>query len=162
MFNRILANSRYLILLPVILSLVGAIAVLVYSSVATFSSVIAFFQSNDYSAQGLKDVAVAALTLIDLILLGTVLYIVALGLYELFIDPHLPTPEWLHIESLDSLKEKLIGTITVLLLVSFLAAVTDWKTGADIAFYSIAIGAVIAAVALLLWVQGTTKDRGEK
>jgi len=58
-----------------------------------------------------KLLAVAFTQLIDTFLLGTVLYIVAIGLYELFIDPQIKTPAWLEIRSIDDLKERLLGTV---------------------------------------------------
>ena len=50
----------------------------------------------------------------DIILLGTVLYIVALGLYQLFIDHNLALPRWLKVNDLTDLKRDLIGVVVVL------------------------------------------------
>src|SRR2546430_666113 len=84
--------------------------------------------------------------MIDLFLLGTVLYIVALGLYELFIDDRLPMPAWLLIQDLDDLKNKLIGVVIVLLGVTFLGKVVTWDGDRNILFFGGASALVIIAL----------------
>ena len=61
-----------------------------------------------------KHLAVVFIELTDAFLLGTVLYIIALGLYQLFIDSSLPLPGWLRVNTIDQLKSKLVGVIVVL------------------------------------------------
>jgi uncharacterized membrane protein YqhA len=87
-------------------------------------------------------------TMIDLFLLGTVLYIVAIGLYELFVDPGLPMPGWLRITTLDDLKERLLGVVGVLLAVTFLGSAVTWDGSADI--LGLAVGAVLGVVSLTI------------
>ena len=88
------------------------------------------------------------MTIIDLFLLGTVLYIVAVGLYELFVDPGLPMPPWLRIATLDDLKERLLGVVVVLLAVTFLGSAVTWDGSANILALGLAVGAVVGAVTL--------------
>ena len=83
-----------------------------------------------------------------MLLLGTVLYIVALGLYDLFVDPGLPVPAWLHICSLDDLKSKPTQVIVVLLGVTFLGAAVEWDGGTDILELGVAVALVITALGL--------------
>ena len=66
---------------------------------------------------------------IDLYLIGTVFYITALGLYELFIDDQVPTPGWLHITHLNDLKGKLLGVAVVIMAVLFLGHLVSWDGG---------------------------------
>ena len=72
-----------------------------------------------------------------------VLYIVALGLYDLFIDDKLPMPSWLVIRDIDDLKEKLIGVVIVLLAVTFLSNVVTWNGNPNIVALGAAIGLVL-------------------
>ena len=67
--------------------------------------------------------------MIDLYLIGLVLIIFALGLYQLFIDPDLFLPEWLNTPSLDTLKERLMVIVIVLLPIIFLGHVSTAKNG---------------------------------
>jgi uncharacterized membrane protein YqhA len=124
--------------------------VLVY---AFFAGVIDAFGDaiqHEFDADGAKHVSVEVISLVDLFLLGTVLYVVAVGLYQLFINPRLPTPRWLKIHDLDDLKERLLATIVVLLAVSFLGYVVTWDGSLHLLGAGAAIGVVLIAISLLL------------
>jgi uncharacterized membrane protein YqhA len=85
---------------------------------------------------------------LDTFLLATVCYIMALGLYELFVDDRLELPGWLTIRTLDDLKNKLTSVIIVLMSVIFLGHVVSWDGERDL----LRIGAPIALViAALTW-----------
>ena len=94
--------------------------------------------------------------MIDLFLLGTVLYIFSVGLYELFIDQGLPMPGWLRITTLDDLKERLLGVVAVLLAVTFLGSAVTWKGGTDILALGLAIGVVLFVVSLTIAIMART------
>jgi uncharacterized membrane protein YqhA len=98
-----------------------------------------------------KHMAVDFIELIDVFLLGTVLYIIALGLYELFVDPALPMPGWLKIRDLDELKERVI---IVLLGVTFLGSAVTWQGQDGFLGFGVAIAAVIGVLGLVLWITG--------
>jgi uncharacterized membrane protein YqhA len=149
LLRSLLAGSRFFIAIAVLGSYVAAVAVIVYGGITVYDVVRDAF-SHHIDAKGAKALAVEAIELIDIFLLGTVLYIVALGLYELFIDADLPMPPWLRIATLDDLKEKLIGVVIVLLGVSFLGKVATWESGHDIAYFGGAIAVVILALAAFL------------
>ena len=88
--------------------------------------------------------------LIELFLLGTVLYIIALGLYQLFIDRDIYLPPWLEIRTIDNLKERLLSTVVVMLAVSFLGFVVTWDGTMNILALGVAIGLVLASLAYIL------------
>ncbi len=90
---------------------------------------------------------VESIELADLILLAVALYIIALGLFELFIAP-VPMPAWLTITSLDDLKSKLINIVVVALGVSFFGQVVTWDGVTNLLTLGLAIGAVIVALAI--------------
>ena len=99
----------------------------------------------------------------DLFLLGTVFYIIALGLYELFIDTNIRVPSWLEIKTLDDLKDKLIGVVIVVLAVLFLGQVVSWNGQKDLLGYGVAIALVIAALTYFLRLKiGTKSQAGAK
>ena len=150
MLRRTLAGSRYLVLIAVIGSFLASIIVLIYGGLTVVSIGFEAVTHATFTTTGAKYLAVECIEVIDLFLLGTVLYIVALGLYELFIDANLPTPPWLVITNLDDLKAKLTGVITVLLAVTFLANVVEWGGNTSILALGIAIGLVLFALGYLL------------
>lgn len=148
--GEVLASGRYFILLAIVGSFITSCAVLVY---AFFAGVIDAFGDaiqHEFDADGAKHVSVEVISLVDLFLLGTVLYVVAVGLYQLFINPRLPTPRWLKIHDLDDLKERLLATIVVLLAVSFLGYVVTWDGSLHLLGAGAAIGVVLIAISLLL------------
>jgi uncharacterized membrane protein YqhA len=149
MFKRILAGSRYFVILAVVGSFVSSVAVLIYGVFIVATTILHTFTQPEFSEEGARELSVGMIGTIDLFLLGTVLYIIALGLYELFIDDTLVMPKWLKIDTLDELKEKLIGVIVVLLLVTFLAQVSLWRGDTNIIAYGGAIALVLFALAAL-------------
>lgn len=151
--NKLLSNSRYIILLAVLCCLVAAISLLVIAGIETAQLVVKSFTIN-LDSIAIKMIAFTFIEVIDILLLASVFYITALGLYELFIDENLPTPGWLHITHLDDLKSKLIGVVIVILLVLFLGQVVNWDGERNIIFLGVAIAFVIAAIALFQARQG--------
>ncbi len=150
MLRRILAGSRYLVIIAVIGSFLASVTVLIYGDIAVFGIIFDVVTHGVFTAAESKHLSVESVEVIDLFLLGTVLYIVALGLYELFIDERLPTPSWLVITSLDDLKAKIIGVIIVLLAVTFLAEVVSWNGNTNILYLGLAVGLVLFALGYIL------------
>jgi uncharacterized membrane protein YqhA len=146
----LLSLGRYFILLAIVGSFITSCVVLTF---AFFVGVVGSFSDavqHEFDAEGAKHVSVAVISLVDLFLLGTVLYVVAVGLYQLFVSPRLPTPSWLKIDDLDDLKERLLATIVVLLAVSFLGYVVTWDGGWSLLAVGAAVGIVLVAISLLL------------
>ena len=149
--RRILASSRYFIVVAVLGSFAASATALAYGGLATAAVIVQTFGSGDLFQKGaVKVLQVELVTIIDLFLLGTVLYIIAVGLYELFVDPGLPMPPWLRITSLDDLKERLLGVVAVLLAVTFLGSAVTWDGSANILAFGLAIGVVLGVVSLTI------------
>jgi uncharacterized membrane protein YqhA len=146
--RNILAGSRYLIIIAVLGSLVGSIIVLGYGAITVVGVLITiFFNRNHFTTEEAKIVAASSVELIDLFLLSTILYIVSLGLYRLFIDSNLPLPDWLIITDLNDLKERILGVIIVLLAISFLGYVVEWHFGDySIVALGLAVGLVLFSI----------------
>ncbi len=160
MLRSILGASRYVIALAVLGTFLCAMTMIVYG-VFTVYTIIDDAVSHDVSVHGARALAISSIELIDLFLLGTVVYIVALGLYELFIDDQLPMPKWLQISDLDELKEKLIGVIIVLLGVSFLGTIVEWEGGHDIFYFGAAIALVITSLGIFVRVNDMERNERE-
>jgi uncharacterized membrane protein YqhA len=150
MLRNILAGSRYLFMIAIPGIFLASIAVFVYGGITVVIVLFGAFAHGAFTVDGAKRLSIQCIELIDLFLLGAVLYITSLGLYELFIDDTLPMPDWLIITSLDDLKERLIGVVIVLLAVSFLGFVVNWDNTTPILALGVAIGIVIFALAYLL------------
>ena len=90
----------------------------------------------------------------DAMLLGSVLIIVGLGLFQLFVDSRIALPAWLRVSTLEELKAKLLGVVAVLISVSFVGFVVEYEGEADVLEFGLAIAAVIVAVAIFLAISG--------
>ena len=95
-------------------------------------------------------VTVYAFKILDLFLLGTILYIVALGLGALFLGAEAALPHWFEVSELRDPKRVLAQSVVVVMLVSSLGDVLDWEKGSDIVYVGGGIAMVIAAVAFML------------
>lgn len=145
---KLFAWTRWLIVAAVLASLLLATVLLAYAAVAAVGITWDVATDLSFTSKGTKELSIQVIEMVDAILLGTVVYIVALGLYELFIDSETPVPDWLDIDTLDDLKSKLVGVVVVLLAVSFLRFATAWDGGSSILYLGAGIALVIAALAL--------------
>lgn len=154
-FMRFLASSRYLIFIAVLGTLIGATTLLFYGAAETVGLIRQLFDPAGDSLKA-KALILAFIELTDLFLLATVLYVIGIGLFELFIDDRLDLPNWLEIHDLDDLKEKLIGVLIVVMAVLFLGQVVTWDGERNLLPYGAAIALVIAS---LTWF---VKQKGKK
>ena len=159
MLSRILASSRYLILIAVLGSLGAFIALLIAGALQIGRTIFYAITEPNITSKGLKALALSFIEIIDVFLLATVFYIVALGLYELFIDTDIVVPSWLSIQDLDDLKNKLVSVVVVVLGVLFLGRALEWQ-GDDILPYGITVALVIAALSYFLS-QKSKKSKSE-
>ncbi|MEG4628431.1 YqhA family protein [Microcoleus sp. AR_TQ3_B6] len=149
MLHRILARSRYLMLIAVLGSFAASVTLLIYGALETVIT-IGHTATVPISSENSKKLILSCIEVVDLFLLATVFYITALGLYELFIDERIKVPYWLEIHSIDDLKTKLTSVIVVVLSVLFLSEVVRWNGGTNILPLGTGIALVIAALTYFL------------
>ena len=153
--GKILGNSRYIVFIAVVGLLLASIAVYVYSGILTVIVIIESFQ-HGVNAEHARVLSSELIEVIDLFLLGTVLFMTSVGLYELFVDPKISIPEWLSVANLDQLKFNLVAVIVVMLMVLFLGAtaeINNIENGLDLLYFGGGIALVILAgsVAVLIF-----------
>jgi uncharacterized membrane protein YqhA len=146
--SRILGTSRFLVTLAVLGSFVTAAILMVHGLVRSLGLIGELLDDGAAPSQMSKSLIIDAVSIIDVFLLGTVLYIISAGFYQLFVDPDLRLPRWLVIRSIGDLKVRLAGVIVVGMLVAFLGYVIEWQGGTDIAAPALGIAAVVIAVAV--------------
>ena len=159
-FEGVLWNSRFIVLLAVVASLIMAMGVFYLTSVDvyyTIAHLAHYHELADADRATLKAQTVAHVVgSVDGFLLGTVMLIFSLGLYELFIskidaaEGKNSASKILMISSLDDLKDKLAKVILMILIVMFFEQAIFLKpTGPlELLYYSLAI--MMIALALYL------------
>lgn len=164
MARRIVSGSRYLLVVAVVCIFGGGTALLVYGAVDLFVIVHDLLAATKLDSKLGKQLVLDCIELIDVFLLATVMYVIALGLYALFIDDDLPLPAWLEVHTLDDLKNKLVAVIIVVLGVAFLGQVITWDGQRDLLGFGVAIAAVAGVLIYFLSYKAAKPDKaaGEK
>lgn len=154
--RRILGATRFIVVVPALAAILGAILLMLQGSVAVVRVII----DTVWLGAELKTTTVDVLTAVDAILLGTVLLVIGYGLYELFVDAEIAVPSWLRVNDLDDLKSKLIGVVVAIIAVIFVGVLVDSNRAADVMSYGLGAGALVAGLALFAY--ATRKDRSAK
>jgi len=162
MLSRLLGSSRYMIILAVLGSLLAAATLLIYGLLEAGQLIWTTLEAGEISRKGAKALALEFIEIVDLFLLGTVFYIIAVGLYELFISSDVALPTWLEIKTLDDLKNKLIAVVIVVLGVLFLGQVVGWDGERDLLGYGAACALVIAALTYFLSIKTGAKPNDDE
>jgi uncharacterized membrane protein YqhA len=147
---RLFSSSRYFAAFAVLGTFLAAVTLYVYGTLVVIQLIWSTIAEYRISVEGVKHLQVVFIEMTDVFLLGTALFIVAFGLYQLFIQPDLPLPSWLKIQNLDQLTERLIEVVGVLLSVTFLAFAVEGLREATLVEVGASVAVVIAALSLLL------------
>jgi uncharacterized membrane protein YqhA len=119
---RLFSSSRYFAAFAVLGSFLAAITLYIYGAAVVVTTIWeTLAKSRRPTVEGMQFLQVEFIEMTDVFLMGTVLFIISFGLFQLFIQPDLPVPPWLKIRSLDQLSGRLIEVVGVLLSVTFLA-----------------------------------------
>lgn len=103
MLRRVLASSRYIVLIAVVGTFVASCVLLVYEALVVAQAVVRIIGEGEISPQGAKVIAIGLIEAVDVFLIAIAVYIISLGLYALFIDDKLPLPRWLEVHDLEDL-----------------------------------------------------------
>ena len=148
---RILTSTRYLIIIPIIGLALAAAAFFV---IGGFNLIKLVFETL-LIVVGLAEahhsdipIEVEIIEYVHTFLIGTVLYITAVGFYQLFIQ-EVKFPGWLRIDSTEELETNLIGVTVVVLAVNFMG-IAFTGDAALLFEYGAGIALPIAALALFV------------
>lgn len=103
-------------------------------------------------AEGLtiQQMATEYIEFADIFLLAVVLYMMALGLFTLFVTDKIPLPAWLKFHDFDDLKERLVSVICVMLGVAFLGVVMKGETGINLLWLGLGTAAIVFALTMFV------------
>jgi uncharacterized membrane protein YqhA len=164
----LLWNIRLIMIVPVIVSMLVAAAVLFITTidaVALMGTMLSYI-TLDSAARSTAyiETIVNVVAIVDGYLLGAIMIIFALGLYELFIDKidyaegSDLASRLLLIRSLDDLKDRLANLILVILIVKFFQIALKMKYTQPLDLLYLSIGMVLIGGALFL----TSKSKAAK
>jgi uncharacterized membrane protein YqhA len=169
LIGRMVASSRFFVLVATLSLFLAFMAVMVSTIIVTVTTILHALGVN-YDGMTQNEMIGKLIKQADYALLATVLYVLALGLYSLFVDDRVPMPGWLRIHDLGQLKELLAGVVVVAIAVIFLGQALTWDGVTDLLAPGLASAAVIAALALFLWqaarerhmIDEDSRDAGEE
>lgn len=95
-----------------------------------------------------SELSVHFITAIDLFMVAVVMFVMGIGLFELFVDKDqsITYPYWLKMRDLNDLKEKLIAAAVVVIVITFLKHIVKWENPLETLYFGGAIAIVIVAI----------------
>ncbi|WP_240693177.1 YqhA family protein [Thiomicrorhabdus indica] len=156
-FENFLWNSRFVVLIAVVASLLTAFALFYMTSIDVYYTIAHlshYHALDDAGRVELKALTVAhVVASVDGFLLGAIMLIFSLGLYELFISKIGPasgntSSKILIINSLDDLKDKLAKVILMILIVMFFEQAIFLKPQEPLELLYYALAIMLVALAL--------------
>lgn len=147
---KFIAGLRFFVLVPVIGLAVAAVILFVKGGIDLIYFLPAIIvKTGEIHTQG--NIIVEIVEIVHLFLVGTVLFITSLGLYELFIEP-LPLSPWLRTHNIEELELNLVGLTVVVLAVNFLSVIFEEQEN-NLAIYGIGYALPIAALSYFMRVR---------
>lgn len=146
--SRLLSGTRYLIIVPIIGLALAATIFFVFGGFGLINLLISTLLQGAEAHGGSIPFEVQIVEYVHTFLIGTVLYITAVGLYQLFVN-EIQFPVWLKIDSTEELETNLIGVTVVVLAVNFMGVVFT-KDPSILLEYGAGIALPIAALALFV------------
>lgn len=169
-FETILFNSRFLVLVAVIGVLVASIVMFVKGCIEIVQGVRSFWPALLALQPNSRDdsnVILSFIPAIDNYLFATILLIISMGLYELFISKIDPKsrktqtrPDWIIIKDLDDLKSKIGEVVVMILIVNFfkLSFGIEYARPLDLLLLGGGILLVAASLVVTHYVSGMRKQ----
>ena len=139
--KRILEGSRYLVLVGVLSSLAASLVTFLWGLWKTGVVILTLVQTGGQDPLA----AVRLIELMDKFLIAVGLYIFAVGLFELFIG-ELDLPDWLEIHDLHDIKSRLSHILLLVMAVTFLEHLLEWKDPLGTLQFALGISLVMGAL----------------
>ncbi|WP_018982900.1 YqhA family protein [Salinimonas chungwhensis] len=157
-FERLLWSSRFLVLLAVVPSLLGAFVLFLIGTadiIGVAVSAVNYYFLN--SGEDIHDTVVPNIIIaVDIYLIAVVLLIFGTGIYRLFVSPidhaevHAPVHPFI-VESFDQLKDKIARVVLLAVIIEFFRAVVDirFQTSLDAIYLAVSILALAGGLYLM-------------
>ena len=145
MFERVLASSKYLVYVTVVMTILAAVALYVAAAMSVVTVIVDAVRAGPWLPTIAKQTAIGFLNVIDLLLIAAGLQMIAIGIYRIFLNRDLPVPSGLQISNFEELKVSLVKLVGIVLIILFLEYAFKLGPGLPILYFGLAIAVVIAA-----------------
>lgn len=158
LFEKVLWNSRFMIVLAVFFGLIGAVLLFAIASFDVYNTaayVINTYATHAHPEHFHEEVISGIIGAIDFYLIGVIMIIFSFGVYELFISDIDPAKDengkenqLLAVHSLDQLKDKISKVIVMVLVVGFFQKVGHTAFNGALELFYLALSITAVAVGL--------------
>jgi uncharacterized membrane protein YqhA len=155
MLRKLLVYGRYLLVIPVIGSLLLTVGVVVMGAGLIVERGWNLIKNAEFSTKSAKLMSLTVVQTIDFFLVGALGYITAVGIYNLFITSDSEQLlKRIKIEKLKDLEDKIIGVVVAALAVAFLGLASDSTQMLEIFYGGVGISLVIGSLCLFMYFSG--------
>jgi uncharacterized membrane protein YqhA len=150
-FERVLWNVRFIVLLGVLFGALSAIVLFIAGSTEIYHIVTGYLQIGSNTITH-EEILIGIIGAVDFYLIGLVLIIFSFGIYELFISEiDIARLEGgfgnlLDIENLDDLKNKIIKVIIMVLIVTFFQRILSMQFTTSIDMLAMAVSICVICI----------------
>lgn len=146
--NKFVPWVRFIFVLPIMSALVASFVLVVFGFAETFRVIVEVLSHPNGHA--MTTLRLHFVEVIDTFLLATILFVIGIGFYQLFVSPNLKVAAWMKVDSVHDLEVMLLGVVVTLLSVAGLAAIMSWDGQTDLMPFGVTIGLIIAALAYFM------------
>lgn len=117
--QRFITATRHLIIVPILGLVIAASFFFIFGGIGLLRMLVELFLATVSELAGQSVEVESSLVIIEVVdfihtfLVGTVLYITAIGFYQLFIGKDVHFPGWMKIDSTEEMEKNLIGVTVV-------------------------------------------------
>jgi uncharacterized membrane protein YqhA len=146
--ERQVPKVRYIFVLAIVSTYVASFMLLIAGAVQTARIVYELIFGHSMSINREK---FEFLEVIDVFLVATILYVIASGFYQLFLNAKTPFDPWLRVKSVADLEAKLTGVVITVMGVTALGRVVAWDGQSDLLPFGVTVALLIAALSFFLY-----------
>jgi uncharacterized membrane protein YqhA len=152
---KFIAGIRFFVLIPIIGLAVAACALFIEGGIDLVHLLVEM-AAGAAKTDTNSVIIVGIVEIVHFFLVGTVLFLTSLGLYQLFIQT-LPLPEWLKTNNIEELELNLVGITIVVLAVNFLSVIFE-EQEINLVVYGVGYALPIVALAYFMKIRSEMRS----
>ena len=146
--EKLLAGSRFLVLITVAICLIGALALYASGVLIVANLLLDLLSGFPVTTDAGKEVAVTLLKTLDLLLIAVTFQIIGVGLFRLFVREHGELPPAMRVADFNELKASVIRLSIVVLVILFVEQTVELGPSIEVLYFGVAIAMVVGVAVL--------------